>query len=391
MHPRASLPLLSTIALLASHGCRSEARSASEDRRDSAGVAIVEYRGEERPLSWKFTERFRLGGTDSGPESFFQLDRSLVAVDLQAHITVLDRANYRLVQFDNAGRFRWMSGRHGGGPGEFEFPGEVLVNAEGKIAVYDFDKRALLWFDSAGASTGQTPLRHLGTPWGIAFVGDSLALGRRGPWRDDKTRLISLEILSRSDTAVVASIELLPTTSQFYESCAVSISLPPLFAPSLIWRAGFGGLVVNTEAAYVVTVLRTDGSRFSVRRTIQPVPASEAAVRRELGDSWGLGIGPSQVCPIPVQELIRKRGLAPQIPTIRDLALAPDGSVWVQRWVFPDQPAATDIFDPSGLYLGTLVGDHPFPIGFLPSGAVLAVEKDASDVQRLVVYHIGGS
>jgi hypothetical protein len=388
LRPSASLLRLCSIIALTSFGCGTTPAGSSQDSRDSAGVTVVEYHGEDRRLAWTFEERFRLGGADEGPEAFFRLAPSYLAVDSNARITVLDPANFRLVQFDGTGRFRWMTGRQGGGPGEFENPGRVLSGMDGTIAVYDYHKRALLWFDSTGASIGQSPLAKLGLPWGIGFLGDALVVGRRGPWRDDNTRTVSLEILGESDTVVLASVELPPTASQFYKSCAVSISLPPVFAPTLLWHAALAGLVLNAEPAYVVNVIHQDHTRLSIRRDLPPRPASEAAARRELGDPWNLQIGVSRTCPIPAADLIEQRGIAALIPMIRDLALAPDGSVWVRRWILPDDPAETDIFDPAGRYVGTLVGDYPFPVGFLPNGDVLTVEADASDVQRLVVYRV---
>ena len=53
-----------------------------------------------------------------------------------------------------------------------------------------------------------------------------------------------------------------------------------------------------------------------------------------------------------------------------------------------DPSLVGDVFDASGEYIGTLEGQHPFPVAFLPNGDLLAVEKDEWDVERVVRYKI---
>ena len=127
---------------------------------------------------------------------------------------------------------------------------------------------------------------------------------------------------------------------------------------------------------------------MSVRRRIAIRKATPDLARRELGDGMPLGIGRGRTCVIPTAALIEQRGLAVEVPAIRDLALTADGSLWVKRWRFEDEPSKTDIFDPDGGYIGTLTSEPRFPIGFLPDGRFLSVATDEVDVQRLVVYRI---
>ena len=88
------------------------------------------------------------------------------------------------------------------------------------------------------------------------------------------------------------------------------------------------------------------------------------------------------------EEVVEKQGFAPYLTMISQLALAPDGTLWVQRYEVGDVPQPIDIFDIEGRYLGTLPDDVPFPIGFLPDGRMLAVDRDEFDVERLVVRSV---
>jgi hypothetical protein len=93
-------------------------------------------------------------------------------------------------------------------------------------------------------------------------------------------------------------------------------------------------------------------------------------------------------CLIPAAEVVDRTGYADSVPAIADLALAPDGALWVRRWSPTGQGGPIDVFDRTGVYLGTLPGELPFPLHFLPTGEPLFVERDTNDVERLVVATI---
>jgi hypothetical protein len=49
---------------------------------------------------------------------------------------------------------------------------------------------------------------------------------------------------------------------------------------------------------------------------------------------------------------------------------------------------AIDVFDTSGVYLGTLPPEFPMPLEFMPDGKLLLVERDELDIERLVVARV---
>ena len=84
----------------------------------------------------------------------------------------------------------------------------------------------------------------------------------------------------------------------------------------------------------------------------------------------------------------RQQGFAPYLPAIGQVAIAPDGGLWVERYGVGDGPHTIDVFDAAGRYSATLPEGAPFPVGFLPGGRILVSERDAVDVERLVVRTI---
>ena len=50
-----------------------------------------------------------------------------------------------------------------------------------------------------------------------------------------------------------------------------------------------------------------------------------------------------------------------------------------------------DLFDPTGAYLGTVTGDHPWPDTWLPDGDFVAVNADADSLPVVVRYGVGGA
>lgn len=76
-------------------------------------------------------------------------------------------------------------------------------------------------------------------------------------------------------------------------------------------------------------------------------------------------------------------------PAVRGPAVAPDGTLWVRRTPSRTSLATFDLFSADGEYLGTLT-DIPAPVAFLPDRSIVAIEEDESEIDRVVVYGIGG-
>jgi len=87
--------------------------------------------------------------------------------------------------------------------------------------------------------------------------------------------------------------------------------------------------------------------------------------------------------------MVDERGYAETIPMIGTVFLSPTGELWVQRFsTDPDGIGRIDVFDPGGAYIGTLARDSISPVVLLPDDHVGVVEKDESDIERLVVLAI---
>ena len=63
--------------------------------------------------------------------------------------------------------------------------------------------------------------------------------------------------------------------------------------------------------------------------------------------------------------------------------------LWVQRFMVDrDAIVPIDVFDAGGAYIGTLERESFSPVVLLPGDRVGVVEKDESDVERLVILSI---
>lgn len=174
-----------------------------------------------------------------------------------------------------------------------------------------------------------------------------------------------------------------------FASCGITLGgMPRLFAPTLVWDARGERLAVNAGAEYIADLYAADRRVASVRRVLAPRPTTTALARRDIGEK-GMRIGlPVGECFIPADEVIEERGITDVIPAIRDVAVAPDGTLWIQRRVARDELAPIDIIVPDGAYLGTLPPGSPFPAEFLPDGRIAVLEEDDLGVQHVVVYQV---
>lgn len=197
------------------------------------------------------------------------------------------------------------------------------------------------------------------------------------------------------DTVLVDSLRLPEAETIAFESCPMRFSgLPPLFHPLLTWAVRGSRVALNDRAAYQLDLYEVrDGSATRIgswRRDIAPPPATVERAVAEVGrDGMSVEVGGRTVMCDP-EEVVQLRGFADVVPAVEGLAWSPDGHLWVERAHARGELFPIDIFAPDGRYLGTLPPGTPWPVAFPGRGRIAAIETDALDVDRVVVYAIGG-
>lgn len=357
-------------------------------RSDSAGVAIVVSSGPDVPLRWTFEPRVTIGDDESSDAAFAALHPSFVAVSPRGEIVVLDGQNHRLIVFDNGGQHLRTFGKQGGGPGELQFPNGLALDPEGNAIVFDFAKRELSRFALDG-----TVLPGIPRPEERPF--DDMAITTAGTvfsWNEgsrSEQGLESIYLMRDTVPEPIARYRRPATPMVMYESCRIGMAMGPLFTARLIWDARDDHVIAAGGADYVIDVFEGTRQVGSFRRTIDPVATTTDMATRELDGGmkvrWSNG-----ECTVATEEVIEKRGMAPALPALSRVALAPDGTIWAARGLVKGDTATVDIFSGTGEYRGTLPRGAPMPAAFFPNGDILAIELDELDVPRLVVYRVEG-
>lgn len=380
-------------ALLAACGGAGADDADLVERVDSAGVEIVRNRAPERPLEWRFERVATLGGVDEGPQAFGALSAPLVATDEAGRIYVGDFQNHRVRVFDDAGTQLREVGSRGGGPGEFEFGASLAVGPDGDVRIFDFTKRAIVAFGPAGEVLPEIPMD--GFPQQrLRFAGEGMALSLVlvGDVESDSTR-IELRAYEASDTTAFARVsDPLGAGLTQLPDCPIGLRIPPLLAPSLEWDAHGRLLAVTNDIHYAIDVWQRDDpggwTRFRrVTRELPPLQATVEIAALEYPDSFKIR-GGNVSCSIGPIEIAEALGFAEFAPHVSELAMAPDGSLWIRHRTGDEDGLRTDVFAPDGGYRGTLPADAPFPAAFRGTDEIVTVEKDEFDRSLVVVWRI---
>ncbi|WP_461413835.1 6-bladed beta-propeller [Gemmatimonas sp.] len=368
-----------SLALILAAACAAEvpARASLSVTSDSAGVQIVRGPATDSALPWRLVELRRFGGADSGALSFTRVSRYSVATDGRAAIAVLDHDNdNRIHVFDTTGAVLRSMGRTGGGPGETQFPNGMRMDATGAVSVFDESKSALVRWGPDGSPLPELPLKTArGRAWGAPRVaGDTMWVLLS--FTDSLNTVRRLERWTSTDTLLIDSTYS-PKPRMVMFKC-VGLALPPLFTPELEWTVGAGRLATTSQSRYVVDLREGGRLTRSIRRDIVPVAANTTDAKRLYPEGLKVRFGGSGECVTPSAEVGEKVGVAATIPVVRTAVVAPDGTVWVERYTFEGETPVVDVFAREGQYLGTLTG-RTLPLGFLDNDRVLFAMVNPDD------------
>jgi DNA-binding beta-propeller fold protein YncE len=106
--------------------------------------------------------------------------------------------NTRVAKFSKKGTFlKWWGGK-GAGPGRFDMPHSIAVDAQDRVYVADRSNKRIQIFDKDGNFLNQWT--HFGTPWGITIRGDRVYIV-------DGTSNNCLYVADLGDGTVLAKID----------------------------------------------------------------------------------------------------------------------------------------------------------------------------------------
>ena len=121
---------------------------------------------------WRAPFLSSFGHPGTGPGEFNRPEG--LTVDAQDRIYVADSCNHRIQIFSSDGKFIRSYGKAGKGPGEFAYPYDIYVDADGRQFVCEFGNSRIQVFDAKdqlieviggpGAEPGK-----FNDPWGLAF------------------------------------------------------------------------------------------------------------------------------------------------------------------------------------------------------------------------------
>ena len=332
-------------------------------RRYREIAAAFMHRPYHRMPETSFAMSYLFGLASDGPEGRAELarycDRAAMDVDAAGRIHVLDASAYRVVVFDSAGHHLRTLGAEGGGPGEMRDPAAVSVRRDGSVAVADFARSALLSWDSAGRLQPEIPVPPLHRDGfrPFALIDQGLAVTVSAPGDGDAYWWQRLLLISGEDSAVVGDVR--RPVARVADLGCVQFTMEPHFTPGLRWAARGDRVVAVTGATYEIRLVAGD-RRLRIRRDLPPQPVTRDLALRKLDEGLTIRFGPgSAPCVVSAERLVDEVGVAPLLPTIVQLALSPDGTLWVARQRVGDEPELIDVFDADGAYLGTL-RDIPF-------------------------------
>lgn len=399
------LALVTTLLTTAAcSGGGSESRAQWVAERDTVGDTVVvrtvtgSLWGKPRGVR----EVLRIGVLD-GPKELMLGSVDQIAVDAAGGIYVFDEYVPALRYYDAAGRYVRTLGREGSGPGEYrKLCWGMDVRGDGKVVLQDFRNNRLNVYAPDGTPYAHWMISGAG-PWGgnhglVVDTADHVYVpiltGIFDPSKPLplKTGYLHLD----AEGATVDTVHLPSLPNEPDQRTANSA----LFGPSKVQAfSPLGYLVVGLNDDYSFDVRRPDGPVMRIEREYEPVEylPEERAEWEALLD-WWKARRPNIDLPQPPP--------AHKVPFKR-IQVAEDGRIWVQLSTVawhdqvappedPDEPppltwrepAAYDVFEPDGTYLGRV--DLPLDSrGFFMQGdtvwAVRTGELDEEYVVKLVI------
>lgn len=409
-YPAPQVALRAVAALLFLVGCDlSPGRPPAATLHDSSGVQIVENAAPawNAGRAWEISREPILSiGVVTGPEDY-QLDRVSGVLRVSDGRIVVATARSELRFYDADGRHLRTAAGQGQGPGEFRVIVSLFPVRGDSIGADDASQRAQL-FTPEGDFVSATNLVGLG----------STGRGSLQGWLADGSMLVKTvgsadEVVAGGEASakwmatfrrVARSGEELGEVVTLVESVLHAVEpggMPTwaMFGHSLKSALGRELLYAGSNERYEIGAYAPDGTLLRlIRRTWTPRPVTDDDVEAYITAM----IAPpgARVPPAMLrrrEERLHAQPVAETFPAFDHLLVDRAGNLWVrdydpQREV-PAPPATGpagcwQVFDPGGVWLGTMQMPASFEVMDIGEDYVAGVGRTAEDVQVVRVYRL---
>lgn len=353
--------------------------------RDSAGIRIAESSTIDRPLPWTFETKFVLGGLDDEAVSFVRVVDHSIKTLSGGGILVLDSRARQVLRFSADGTYLGAVLTEGEGPDEVRLPVAMMV-VDSTLKILDPTRYGVLAFSLSGELLGSETLQQEFAARKIDRLGSGLVFSTLEGYRTPGDSVTERLLVKRGDQLdAIASVRRPKPETVKYPGC-VSVLFDPLFSPRLVWASNGTRLASSSSAQYSILVADSDGQRMIIRRNLAARQVDEAKALAEFGDGKTVTT-PQGRCRIEPEDELEGRGFSPVLPMVDDLAVSPNGEIWVRRRVFAGEVSPIDVFSQDGGYLGTLQGEPTvFPNAFAGDSVILMKTTDDLDVEGVAAY-----
>lgn len=328
-------------------------------------------------------------GVLDGPAELMFGDVSRLAEDLHGGIYVLDAHGPEIRHFDRTGQFIGTVGRSGEGPGEYgRLSLGMVVDSAGVLHMHDWGNGRIVRFTEEGRAldswTLDSPFLTTGRgTWVYTDASSRLLITTRV---NAESALVVLQDARVVDTLTVPQLQ-----EKFQERGG-----PYLIESYWTWHPE-GYFVVGVNDEYSFEVRRPDGV-LRIRRDVESLP-----VHPEEADAWQrhfewMEQHPSYRPPEGVW-------MPSTMPPFRDIEVAKDGRIWVQRNTHPirvpvttdpeqpppigwAQPFVYDVFEPDGPFLGQVRFPERFEPHLLGAGYVWGVRRGDLEEEYVVRFSV---
>ena len=388
--------LAPALALVAATACAERGPDVAV-RVDSAGVRIVESTSAAWPPAEEWTVSpepvFRLGNLEDDPFSqFFRiLDVALLA---GGDVIVVDGGSSEVRRYDATGRHMWSAGGRGEGPGEFRSPRYLGRRDDGSFLVWD---RSLFRLSVIGENGEVILSQRRSSPDGREFIvqglfddgawlvtfpvsisapsagtawADTIGLWRYDPVREDRVRL-----------AGIIGQRWIWTGQHM---------LPVPFSPRPLRAIDGSRLAVASGPDAEISVHDAAGSlvaRYRFARDRETV--TESDVRQVIESLVEIG---QSGAPAAAWRDWRDRMEIPRYEPAFDWLLADgNGTLWARRFQsdpLSREPPSWDVFDPTGVYLGSVSTPGGLAVLAIGDGLLAGVYRDELGVEYVSVHRV---